>query len=41
MSEREAVFFDTPGDFRAWLEANHERAGEIWAKRWVDMKEGA
>jgi uncharacterized protein YdeI (YjbR/CyaY-like superfamily) len=34
VSEREAVFFDTPGDFRAWLEANHERAGEIWVGYW-------
>ena len=23
-------FFETPGDFRAWLEANHETATELW-----------
>jgi uncharacterized protein YdeI (YjbR/CyaY-like superfamily) len=25
----EAAFFTTPGEFRAWLEANHETAPEL------------
>ena len=29
-SERPATFFDDALDFRAWLEANHERATELW-----------
>src|SRR5689334_11941055 len=28
--ERPALFFDGPEDFRAWLEANHETAAELW-----------
>ncbi|MGV1009763.1 MAG: YdeI/OmpD-associated family protein [Dermatophilaceae bacterium] len=28
--ERPAVFFDGPSDFRAWLEANHDTASELW-----------
>ena len=28
--ERPAVFFDDAADFRAWLEANHESATELW-----------
>ena len=24
------VFFETAADFRAWLEANHESADELW-----------
>ncbi|WP_404387447.1 YdeI family protein [Humibacillus xanthopallidus] len=28
--ERPAVFFDDAADFRAWLEANHETATELW-----------
>lgn len=28
--ERPAVFFDDAADFRAWLEANHEMATELW-----------
>jgi uncharacterized protein YdeI (YjbR/CyaY-like superfamily) len=23
-------FFETPAEFRAWLEANHETAAELW-----------
>ena len=26
----EAIFFGTPGEFRAWLEENHETEPEIW-----------
>ena len=29
-SERPATFFDDAADFRAWLEANHETATELW-----------
>ncbi|MEP7334080.1 MAG: YdeI/OmpD-associated family protein [Terracoccus sp.] len=29
-SERPATFFDDAPDFRAWLEANHEGATELW-----------
>jgi uncharacterized protein YdeI (YjbR/CyaY-like superfamily) len=28
--ERPATFFDDAADFRAWLEANHETASELW-----------
>ncbi len=28
--ERPAVFFDSPQDFRLWLEENHESATELW-----------
>jgi uncharacterized protein YdeI (YjbR/CyaY-like superfamily) len=28
--ERPAVFFDDAADFRAWLEANHDTATELW-----------
>ncbi|MEW1953010.1 YdeI/OmpD-associated family protein [Terrabacter sp. NPDC080008] len=28
--ERPAVFFDDAEDFRAWLEANHDTATELW-----------
>lgn len=28
--ERPAIFFEGPEDFRAWLEANHESAAELW-----------
>ncbi|WP_127794567.1 YdeI family protein [Agromyces sp. LHK192] len=28
--ERPAVFFSGPEEFRAWLEANHETATELW-----------
>lgn len=28
--ERPAVFFDDADDFRAWLEANHDSATELW-----------
>ena len=37
--ERPAVFFSGPEEFRAWLEANHESAPELWMglyKRHVD-----
>lgn len=30
--ERQAVFFATPEDFEAWLEAHGESAAEVWAK---------
>jgi uncharacterized protein YdeI (YjbR/CyaY-like superfamily) len=29
-AERPATFFDDADDFRAWLEANHDRATELW-----------
>jgi uncharacterized protein YdeI (YjbR/CyaY-like superfamily) len=29
-AERPAVFFADPAEFRAWLEANHETADELW-----------
>src|SRR5829696_5792517 len=29
-TERPAIFFDDAEDFRAWLEANHESATELW-----------
>lgn len=29
-AERPALFFDGPQQFRAWLEANHTRAAELW-----------
>lgn len=29
-AERRATFFDDADDFRAWLEANHEHATELW-----------
>ena len=28
--EKPALFFDGPEDFRAWLQANHETAPELW-----------
>lgn len=28
--ERPAIFFDGPDEFRAWLEANHATATELW-----------
>ncbi len=28
--ERPATFFDGPEDFRAWLEANHDTAPQLW-----------
>jgi len=28
--ERPALFFDTPEDFRGWLEEHHETATELW-----------
>jgi hypothetical protein len=28
--ERPALFFATPEEFRAWLEANHATATELW-----------
>ncbi len=30
VSEPDPVFFPTPADLRAWLEANHETASELW-----------
>jgi uncharacterized protein YdeI (YjbR/CyaY-like superfamily) len=29
-ADRPATFFDDADDFRAWLEANHDRATELW-----------
>lgn len=29
-TEKPAIFFDDAADFRAWLEANHETAAELW-----------
>jgi uncharacterized protein YdeI (YjbR/CyaY-like superfamily) len=29
-AERPALFFSGPEEFRAWLEANHETASELW-----------
>jgi uncharacterized protein YdeI (YjbR/CyaY-like superfamily) len=29
-AERPAIFFDDADDFRAWLEANHDSASELW-----------
>ncbi|MDN5796910.1 MAG: YdeI/OmpD-associated family protein [Intrasporangium sp.] len=29
-AERPAVFFDDAAEFRAWLEANHDTASELW-----------
>lgn len=26
----DAIFFESPGEFRQWLEANHEQARELW-----------
>ncbi|MCC6612458.1 MAG: YdeI/OmpD-associated family protein [Anaerolineae bacterium] len=26
----EPIFFETPADFRAWLEANHDSAADLW-----------
>ncbi len=28
------IFFESPGAWRAWLEANHETASEIWVGMW-------
>lgn len=30
----EPIFFDSPVQWRAWLEANHEIASEIWVGMW-------
>lgn len=30
--EKPAVFFDGPGSFRAWLEANHGTSTELWVE---------
>lgn len=32
--ERPATFFASPGEFREWLEANHETATELWMGLW-------
>ncbi len=32
MSDAEALQFATPADFEAWLEAEHDRAGEVWLR---------
>jgi uncharacterized protein YdeI (YjbR/CyaY-like superfamily) len=28
--EKEAIFFETPAELRAWLEEHHETAAELW-----------
>ena len=30
----EPIFFESPGEWRAWLEANHESASEVWVGMW-------
>ena len=30
----EPIFFDSPARWRAWLEANHETASEVWVGMW-------
>ena len=30
----EPIFFDSPAAWRAWLEANHETASEVWVGMW-------
>jgi uncharacterized protein YdeI (YjbR/CyaY-like superfamily) len=30
----EPIFFESPGEWRAWLEANHATASEIWLGTW-------
>jgi uncharacterized protein YdeI (YjbR/CyaY-like superfamily) len=28
------IFFESPAEWRAWLEANHDRASEVWMGMW-------
>ena len=28
------IFFESPAGWRAWLEANHDRASEVWVGMW-------
>jgi uncharacterized protein YdeI (YjbR/CyaY-like superfamily) len=30
----EPVFFESPAEWRAWLEANHDTASEVWLGMW-------
>jgi len=30
----EPIFFESPGEWRAWLEANHDTASEVWMGMW-------
>ena len=30
----EPIFFESPADWRAWLEANHDSATEVWVGMW-------
>ena len=30
----EPIFFDSPAEWRAWLEANHDTAAEVWVGMW-------
>ena len=30
----EPIFFDSPAEWRAWLEANHDTAPEVWVGMW-------
>jgi uncharacterized protein YdeI (YjbR/CyaY-like superfamily) len=30
----EPIFFESPAEWRAWLEANHESASEVWVGMW-------
>jgi uncharacterized protein YdeI (YjbR/CyaY-like superfamily) len=30
----EPIFFESPGEWRAWLEANHDTASEVWIGMW-------
>lgn len=28
------IFFESPAEWRAWLEANHDKASEVWVGMW-------
>jgi uncharacterized protein YdeI (YjbR/CyaY-like superfamily) len=30
----EPIFFESPAEWRAWLEANHDTASEVWVGMW-------
>jgi uncharacterized protein YdeI (YjbR/CyaY-like superfamily) len=30
----EPIFFESPGEWRAWLEANHKTESEVWVGMW-------
>ena len=34
MSHEDARFFDAPAELRAWLDANHGKASELWVGYW-------